>query len=978
MSPMRLRKVIFPSALLLLTGATIALTSGCGPVGAIHQEDVQKRPSDPFLILISFGHGESLQQRWTGSFAALSDVQISEAKGWLFKSYDRLSVNRFDVRTVDAERENSELKGILLRGSSDSTGQITVETNSGSFLISVSDLEVEKELEFLDARVRVRGMRQVEKLTDNSRDDDYPSIAVRDESTAYAVWQSYSGLADEIRFRKYDKVWRTVSRVPGVSGDVWRPQIALDREHRPWVVWSQQVEGNFDLYARALDEEKDIWLETVRLSRHPNPDIDHHLISDARGNLWVVWQGFHGNNSDIFLRHFDGCEWSPEVQITSHPSNDWEPRIGVDSRGKAHIVWDSYRNGNYDVYMRSWETGSMGPLVRVAGTPRFEAHASVVVDREDRVWVAWDEAAVNWAKDTGPTDDPGWLERGQEVFSTWIDQPASPGARIYSTRRVQIAVFEGNQRESTVQALDAALADAGIYDHDYPQLFLDPASGHIALLFHRWGQFDKVQSLGLKWAFWEHAVTFYEGDRWSRPYTLLESWGRPSMRSHGAYGPDGTLWLVWPTDERNYQPQLERQGTTFSQPAGNPVMNVHAGRIRSDKSPSRLELATWQEPDPIAYDPVHPEEADQVQKIRSYRAVIESREHRILRGDLHRHTEFSWDSRGGNVDGSVFDYYRYMLDAGAMDFGGITDHNSGGDWEYAWWLIEKSSDLFHIPRAFTTFYAYERSVQWPDGHRNVFHTRRGVPVVSYFTRPDFQYPRPGIGAQSKDVMEADIPLLYESLHRTGGLSIPHTTGSNMGTNWRYHDPEVEPVVEIFQGARISYEHAGAPRAPRGAEDDPLGGWQETGTLWSAYRKGYRIGTIASSDHWSTHISYAMVYTEDATREGIFEAIKKRHTYGATDNIVLDVRMGDHFMGDDFTASELPALRIRVQGTSPVTQLEIIKNEKIIYSANPNRRDVRLTFQDQEPVPGTSYYYVRAVQDDGEMVWGSPIWVTLTN
>ena len=452
-----------------------------------------------------------------------------------------------------------------------------------------------------------------------------------------------------------------------------------------------------------------------------------------------------------------GASGSPEVQITSHPSNDWEPRIGVDSRGKAHIVWDSYRNGNYDVYMRSWETGSMGPLVRVAGTPRFEAHASVVVDREDRVWVAWDEAAVNWAKDTGPTDDPGWLERGQEVFSTWIDQPASPGARIYSTRRVQIAVFEGNQRESTVQALDAALADAGIYDHDYPQLFLDPASGHIALLFHRWGQFDKVQSLGLKWAFWEHAVTFYEGDRWSRPYTLLESWGRPSMRSHGAYGPNGTLWLVWPTDERNYQPQLERQGTTFSQPAGNPVMNVHAGRIRSDKSPSRLELATWQEPDPIAYDPVHPEEADQVQKIRSYRAVIEGREHRILRGDLHRHTEFSWDSRGGNVDGSVFDYYRYMLDAGAMDFGGITDHNSGGDWEYAWWLIEKSSDLFHIPRAFTTFYAYERSVQWPDGHRNVFHTRRGVPVVSYFTRPDFQYPRPGIGAQSKDVMEADIP-----------------------------------------------------------------------------------------------------------------------------------------------------------------------------------------------------------------------------
>ena len=810
---MRRWQAILPSALLLLAAATIALTSGCGE-SAVHQREVQRPLGDSFLILISFGHGQPPQEQWGGFFTAVNGIHISEAKGWLFKSYDRLLVNRFDVRTLDAEKGTSELKGIMLRGSSDPTGQIRVETNRGSFSITVSDLGAEKELEFLEARVRVRGMRTVEKLTDNSRDDDYPSIAVRDESTAYAVWQSYSGRADEIRFRKYDGGWRTFSRVPGVSGDVWRPQVAVDKKQRPWVVWSQQVAGNFDLYARALDEQHDVWLKTVRLSSHPNPDIDHHLISDSSGDLWVVWQGFHSENSDIFLRHYDGVEWSPEVQMTNDPANDWEPRVGVDSKGKAYIVWDSYRNGNYDVYMRSWETGSLGPIVPVADTPRFEAHAAVVVDRQDRVWVAWDEGAVNWAKDTGPTDDARWLERGQEVFDTWINQPASPGARIYSTRNVKIVVFEGSQRRSTVQALHAALAAAGIQDHDYPQLFLDPASGHIGLLFHRWGQFDTLQSLGIKWAFWEHAVTFYEGDRWSRPYTLLESWGRPSMRSHAAYGPEGTLWIVWPTDERNYQPQLERQGTAFSQPAGNPVMNIHAGRIRSGKGISELQLTTWETPDPVEYEPVHPREAKQVATVRSYRTFVGGREHRIVRGDLHRHTDFSWDSRAGNVDGSFLDYYRYMLDAAAMDFGGITDHNSGGDWEYGWWLIEKSSDLFHIPRAFTTFYAYERSVQWPDGHRNVFHTRRGVPVVSYFTRPDFKYPRPGIGAQSEDVMEADIPLLYESLHQTGGLSIPHTTGSNMGTNWRYNDPVVEPVVEIFQGARISYEHPGLRAAPR--------------------------------------------------------------------------------------------------------------------------------------------------------------------
>ena len=102
---------------------------------------------------------------------------------------------------------------------------------------------------------------------------------------------------------------------------------------------------------------------------------------------------------------------------------------------------------------------------------------------------------------------------------------------------------------------------------------------------------------------------------------------------------------------------------------------------------------------------VHPDESVEVAAIRSNRTSSRGAEYRIVRGDLHRHTEFSWDSSGGVVDGSLFDCYRYMLDAASMDFGAVTDHNSGGDSEYWWWLIQKSSDLFHIRRSFNTLYA---------------------------------------------------------------------------------------------------------------------------------------------------------------------------------------------------------------------------------------------------------------------------------
>ena len=176
--------------------------------------------------------------------------------------------------------------------------------------------------------------------------------------------------------------------------------------------------------------------------------------------------------------------------------------------------------------------------------------------------------------------------------------------------------------------------------------------------------------------------------------------------------------------------------------------------------------------------------------------------------------------------------------------------------------------------------------------------------------------------------------------------------------------------------RISYEYPGAPRAPRSAEDKPIGGYREEGFLWSAYRKGYRLGTIASSDHWSTHISYAMFYTGEPARESIFEAIKKRRTYGATDNIVLDYRMGDSFMGEALTTSRIPPLKIHVAGTSPIARIDIIRNEAVIYTGKSSQKEVAQSYLDEDPQPGAGYYYVRIVQDDREIAWGSPIWVKL--
>ena len=107
-----------------------------------------------------------------------------------------------------------------------------------------------------------------------------------------------------------------------------------------------------------------------------------------------------------------------------------------------------------------------------------------------------------------------------------------------------------------------------------------------------------------------------------------------------------------------------------------------------------------------------------------------------------------------------------------------------------------------------------------------------------------------------------------------------------------------------------------------------------------------------------------------------EAFRKRRVYGATDNIVADVRCGPHMMGEEFTVSAAPSISVKLMGTGPFAKVHIIKDGNYAYAVEPNSKDVKFTWQDSAAVKGkTSYYYVRGEQEDGQLVWVSPMWIT---
>lgn len=785
------------------------------------------------------------------------------------------------------------------------------------------------------------------------RQDDWPAIATAPDGSIWVAWLSFVGDRDDIAIRRYaNGKWGSLQWVPNTSGDTWMPQVAVDAANRVWVVWAQQANGNWDLYARRFDPARQEWGAIERLTAGPLPDINPRMTPDGKGRLALVWQGFRGKNSNIFLKTFDGEKWSAEVRVTDRPANDWEPAVAIDSQGTAWVAYDSYVNGSYDVFVSKVRDGQVeGRETAVARTARFEARPTIAVDTADRVWVAWETGLPNWGKDQG-----------------YIIRNRAPGVPLGGVREPRISCYSDGQWRETAPPLASAFKAGNTYQ---PHVFSDGrGSIWVAAKIRKAGAGAAAPNRNPR-GYWEYWMTHLGANGWSESFNLPESKGRSSTRLNAALDGAANLWLTWPTDNRTeafYHRPIRQQ--------------VYAG-ILPAPAPSTSAPLKEAAADNIEAKPGHTDESADLRALRNYSATVNGKKLQIVRGDFHRHTELSWDG-GGTADGSLQDFYRYMIDVAAMDFGASTDHQ-GGAWPYWWWYTQKMTDMYHVPGAYAPIFGYERSAVFPNGHRNIFYARRVESrVVPFFMKEGaqgFGLPEatqgdePGVGTDQ--LVANDTRLLYDEIRPRNGIAIPHTSGTRMGTDWRDNNRELEPVVEIYQGARTNYEQLGAPlvaEAPRDQQHMKQAGYQPEGMVANAWAKGYKLGIITSSDHGSTHISYAMVYTDDRSRQGVLDAIRKRHTYGAMDNIILDVRMGEHFMGDEFTTAKALPIRVKARGTRSIAKVVVIKDSKVVYSTEPNRQNVEFEYTDKDSVNGRHYYYVRIQQDNEYLAWSSPFFI----
>ncbi len=716
------------------------------------------------------------------------------------------------------------------------------------------------------------------------------------------------------------------------------PAIAA-RGEIAWTAWVSYSEADdtTDIYAAECRDGK--WSSAKRVTEVSGDYSKPAITIDGAGNVWIAWPAQVAHNWDIYGRVFSpGSGWGRVERWTSDPSPDVQPALA--SHGdRVMLVWQGFRAASLDILYRIHESGAWKPEGFVTRNLANDWEPAVAASASGEFHIAWDsyrgdyDVMMRTLRANGQLSEEIAvahtkrlenhvslsLDRRDRLWIAWEAGPEawasdSPDSGLRPRRDVEMACLQGGKLYRAPEMTAALRELAGEKGMQAPALSMG-GDGRLRLFFR--------QPMNKNWL--KVGMTVWDGSAWSKPSMFPYSEGRIDQRVQIAVA-GGKVWAIYPAGS-THNVVLARP-YEFGAPAGSePALPLILSTDVAGKEapPAR---------------PVH--------MLKGYRLVF---------GDLHRHTDISED--GGIADGSLLDTMRYAADAAGLDYIGITDHTRYLTRRYNLWRLKQIADLYYRPGVFSPLHSYERSQYSPWGHRNIINLARDyTPVPANYE----------IGDQGVSPWG-----LFAALKGKNAISIPHTSAwGSKQVSWDYYDPEVEKLVEIYQGMRSTYEYNGAP--------DPLGKAvyeKDSKTfVWDALAKHHKLGFIASSDHASTHISFAAVWVKNIDRASIFESLKARRTYAANDKIFLDFTLGDHLMGEEVTIHGIPEFDVHVEGTAPVERIDVIKDGTFVYNLMPGTKTAAFKYRDQaSSAGGESYYYVRVIQTDKKMAWASPIWVT---
>lgn len=330
-------------------------------------------------------------------------------------------------------------------------------------------------------------------------------------------------------------------------------------------------------------------------------------------------------------------------------------------------------------------------------------------------------------------------------------------------------------------------------------------------------------------------------------------------------------------------------------------------------------------------------------------------------GDIHGHSGLC------DGTGTPDNYYQYAREVAGLDISALTTHDAHGfipldEDEETWNFIREKTDSYYRPGEFVTFLGYEWT-NWTYGHQHVLflHSEEGK-VFSF-----------------RDPKSATPNGLWECLKGKEAITIPHHVGGGpIPCDWNFYHADFQPITEICS-VHGNCEFFGCLKGIYNPEKGHF--------VRYALARGYRLGIIASGDSHNGHPGrrdpgaltggLMGIYAESLDRKSIWNALKNRRVYATSGaRIILDFNINKYPMGEIIYFNDENAVRDisgEVIGTDLIQEIVIIKNGLNLYTIQGQGIKNTIHYLDKTVLKEGDYYYLRVIQEDGEMAWSTPVW-----
>jgi len=309
-------------------------------------------------------------------------------------------------------------------------------------------------------------------------------------------------------------------------------------------------------------------------------------------------------------------------------------------------------------------------------------------------------------------------------------------------------------------------------------------------------------------------------------------------------------------------------------------------------------------------------------------------------GDIHSHTSYS------DGAGTPFDAFTYARDTAAIDFLGVTDHsNSLTDTEWA--DVRAQANTFTVTGSFVGLAGFEWT-NTQDGHINVYQTD------TYVSRNDTNY----------DTLAKFYGWLKAQPTALGEFNHPFS-------NQEFQGFAYDPLVD----AKITMQEVGNGSPP-----------YSYARLEAAYiyalDKGWHVGATNNQDNHAWNWGYPAnnmtgIVADQLTKDGVLAAMRDLRTYGSEDrDLHLGFQANDYWMGTTIECATGAPLQFKAtvsDATDPISQLQIITTGGVVLASQPVSSNATTWDFTYTNPGGGNWYYLRAIEADGDLAISSPIW-----